>query len=326
MPKHHVTADACVDQVLSTVGKRLVVALPLGLGKPNRFINALYARAKQDPSIDLEILTALTLQRPRPVGELERRFVGPMAERLFDGYIDLDFVADRARDALPDNVRVCEFFLLTGAFLGNDGAQQDYISANYTHAAKVILDRGANVLAQLVSACDEDGQTRYSLSCNPDISLDIRPMLDACRAEGRALAIVGEVNRELPFMVHDAEVPGEWFDHLIDVPGGDFPLFGVPHEPVVEADYAIAFHAAGLVRDGGTIQIGIGALGTAICHALALRQTDNAVFRDTLTALTVDRSRAVEAHAFDEGLYASSEMLVEDKHTKTFHHMLECFQ
>lgn len=56
--------ETCVDQVLATVGKRIVLGVPLGLGKPNRLVNAIYRRAKADPSISLEILTALSLERP----------------------------------------------------------------------------------------------------------------------------------------------------------------------------------------------------------------------------------------------------------------------
>ena len=61
-------------------------------------------------------------------------------------------------------------------------------------------------------------------------------------------------------------------DLLLDSPATDFPLFAPPREPVALADYAAGLHAASLVRDGGTLQIGIGSLGDAVAQALVLRQ------------------------------------------------------
>ena len=49
------------DAIVEKVGKTIVLALPLGLGKANHIANALYARAAADPSIRLTIFTALTL-------------------------------------------------------------------------------------------------------------------------------------------------------------------------------------------------------------------------------------------------------------------------
>src|SRR5699024_4105463 len=91
--------------------------------------------------------------------------------------------------------------------------------------------------------------------------------------------------------------------------------FGVPRQPPSDADYAIGFHASALVRDGGTLQIGIGTLADALCHALALRHTDNAAWRRVLDALDPGLAEhpAVQASGglgpFEEGLYGCSEMI-----------------
>src|SRR5262249_15247099 len=79
------------DEIIARVGKHIVLALPLGLGKANHVANALFARAAADRSIALRIFTALTLERPRAKSDLERRFVAPLAQRLFAGYPELAY-------------------------------------------------------------------------------------------------------------------------------------------------------------------------------------------------------------------------------------------
>jgi hypothetical protein len=144
-------ADRLADAIIQTVGKKIVLALPLGLGKANHIANALFARASADASIHLDIFTALTLEKPRARNEIERRFLAPLAERLFDGYPSLDYAAAIRTGTLPTNIQVNEFFRQAGQWLDVPGAQQNYISANYTHALRYVLDRGVNVVAQLVA-------------------------------------------------------------------------------------------------------------------------------------------------------------------------------
>ena len=170
-PAHFDSADRLADAIIERVGKTIVLAMPLGMGKANHVANALFARAAADPSIRLRIFTALTLEKPHPSAELERRFIGPITERCFGGYPDLAY-AVALRKGLPPNVEVDEFFFQAGSRLNIPAAQQSYISANYTHALGAVLQRGVNVVGQLVAKRVRCGATRYSLSCNPDITLD----------------------------------------------------------------------------------------------------------------------------------------------------------
>ena len=141
--------ERVADEIIARVGKSITLALPLGLGKANHVANALFARAAADPSIGLRIFTALTLETPRGKSDLERRFVAPIAERLFAGYPELAYALALHAGALPANIAVDEFFFAAGTRLGIAASQQNYISANYTHALRYVLDRGVNVVAQL---------------------------------------------------------------------------------------------------------------------------------------------------------------------------------
>jgi hypothetical protein len=301
--------EAIAEDIIRDVGTTLVVGLPLGLGKANHIVNALYARASADRAINLTFFSALTLEKPKPANMLERRFIAPVIDRLFGGYPDLAYADALHAGALPPNVQVIEFFFLAGSWLHVPFAQQHYISANYTHAASYLLARGLNVVTQLVAKREVDGVARYSLSSNTDTTLDIL----RARAQGRAsFKLVAQVNSELPFMPGLGDLAADQFSAVLDSPKTDFPLFAPPSEPITDTKYAIGLHAAGLVRDGGTLQIGIGQVGDALAQGLILRHRDNSQFHAIMKRLAPDVPVAAkETGPFDQGLYGVSEMLFE---------------
>src|SRR5215475_14470003 len=131
--------DAVANAIITTVGKRIVLGLPLGLGKANHIVNALFARAAADPSIHLTIFTALTLEKPRPKNELEARFINPVIDRLFGGFPELA----------------------------------------YAQALHQLLAEGVNVVAQLVAKRVVGGRVRYRLGGNTDITIDLLKVLHA---------------------------------------------------------------------------------------------------------------------------------------------------
>jgi hypothetical protein len=85
--------EAIAEDIIRDVGTNLVVGLPLGLGKANHIVNALYSRAVADRRINLTFFSALTLEKPRPSSLLEQRFIAPVVERLFGDYPDLAYCA-----------------------------------------------------------------------------------------------------------------------------------------------------------------------------------------------------------------------------------------
>ncbi len=298
--------ELAVDAIIERAGPRIACGTPLGIGKPVPLLNALYARVKADSRLRLSIFTALSLEIPRGSGELERRFLEPYVKRVFAGVPELDYMRDIRGGGLPSNVEVTEFYFRAGAMLDVAASQQSYVSSNYTHAARDMLARGVN--AVLVMVAERSG--RYSLSSNPDLTLDV---VQALRARGSPCVVAAFVNRNLPFMAGAAEVDADFFDVILDAPALEHPLFAVPNPPVDLADHAIGIQAAALVKDGGTLQLGIGSLGDAVAHALGRRHVFPAAFAAVCGALGIDRQRSlVEREGglgeFAEGLYASSEM------------------
>ena len=310
MPKMFSDPEAMAEDIIRDVGTNLVVGLPLGLGKANHIANALYQRAVADRAINLTLLSALTLEKPHPSNLIERRFISPVIDRLFGGYPDLDYAKALHAGALPLNVQVIEFFFLAGRWLHVPFAQQHYICANYTHAASYLLARGLNVVTQLVAKRVEGGVPRYSLSCNTDTTLDI---LRARAAGSAVFKLVAQVNSQLPFMPGPGDLNADQFSAVLDSPATDFPLFAPPSEPVTDTKYAIGLHAAALVRDGGTLQIGIGQVGDALAQGLIVRHRDNAQFRAIMRRLAprTEPLPAPQTGRFEAGLYGVSEMLFE---------------
>lgn len=311
------SVEACVDAIVERVGPRLCIATPLGIGKPNPLLNALYRRASADPQIELKIHTALTLQPPVPQHELERRLLEPISKRLFGDYPPLDYERARLAGQLPENVRVIEFYLQAGKYLHNSSVQRDYISSNYTHVARDVLARGVNVVVQSVASGLVDGKQRISLSCNPDVGLDVMRELRAARERGRAVAMAAQVNGSLPMMYGEALIEPESFDWILDDEAQYHDLFATPRSPVSAAEHMIGLYASSLVKDGGELQIGIGALSDAVTYSLLLRHQRNADYQAALTELSGERPSDRESaalggvHAFEQGLFGASEMFVD---------------
>jgi hypothetical protein len=145
------------------------------------------------------------------------------------------------------------------------------------------------------------------LSSNTDLTLDLL----AARSGGRsAFKIVAQVNSEMPFMPGPGDLGADDFHAVLDSRETDFPLFAPPSEPISDTKYAIGLHAAGLIRDGGSLQIGIGQVGDALSQALVLRHRHNDKYIEIMGRLAPDQPPQ-ESGPFEIGLYGVSEMFFE---------------
>src|SRR5688572_17832874 len=144
--------DDAVKAMLSRIEGPLHVGAPLGLGKPHRLLNTLYARVARDPARRMHLYTALSLDPPGAGKGLEARFIRPSVQRHFgDDFPRLAYVQALKRNALPAHMEVEEFYMQSGALLGSAQAQRRYASLNYTHVARALGDRGVNAIVQKVA-------------------------------------------------------------------------------------------------------------------------------------------------------------------------------
>jgi len=303
-------AEDAVAFVQQRLGQHWVIGAPLGLGKPNHLINALYRAAKANPSIRMELFTALSLNPPKPASGLKQRFLGPFLRRHFGDYPRLEYLQDLDRRQVPANITISEFYMRSGSRLHDPHAQQNYLSSNYTHVARDMQNRGINLIVQMV-ARDPDRAGYFSLSCNSDVTLDLLRIVPR-----EQFLLLFQVNDELPYMGGAAEIQAETADLVLE--GVEQALFAVPLAAVNDQDMLIGLHCSQLIRDGGTLQLGIGSLGDAVSFCSLLRHQHNAAYirllQETGSAWRVpgELVKAVGGTVpFNQGLYAASEMLTE---------------
>jgi acyl-CoA hydrolase len=307
------SVECAADSIITATNGKIILGMPLGMGKPNPLINILYAKAKANSKLSLTIITALSLTKPSAVGELQQRFLMPFIERVFADYEELSYLHDARESKLPSNVTVNEFFVQPASELNNSYAQQNYINSNYTHVARDMNARGVNVVAQTISKRECNGSEQLSLSCNPEVTLDLLPLLAKRKQMGETILVVGQVHKDLPFMENSAITSGELFDIIIDDPSYDSRLISTPNMPVGMAEHFIGLAASALIKDGGTLQIGIGALGDAVANAVLQRHNNNPVYKKLLnvTQLTAEQFPLLaegDLDTFSQGLYGCSEM------------------
>ncbi len=96
--------------------------------------------------------------------------------------------------------------------------------------------------------------------CSLGVSVDIvKPAVDCARF------VVAEINPQMPRTHGDAFVHVSRLDRIVRV---DHAIPELTPDPITEIARRIGQHVAGLVRDGDTLQLGIGAIPNAVLAAL----------------------------------------------------------
>lgn len=247
---------ATPDAAAALIPTGAKAAMSLGVGQPPALLKALAERAARDQvrDIDLYYLLSTAIARETVLRyELTDRI---RPHSLFHGAVERDLEARALRDG-----RRAVWFVPTG----------------FQQAPAVMRKAGVDTLLATVSPMDADGF--FSFGVNTDYALSVSRFAER---------VILEVNPNMPRVFGDCTI------HVSDVTAvveNAAPLLEVARAPQQPQDIAIGRIIAGLVEDGATLQMGIGALPDAVCAALHDHR-DLGVHTEMLTPGLVELMRA----------------------------------
>lgn len=226
-----VARTATPEEAATLVRPRDTLGIPLGPGQPSSFLHALGAR---DDWEQLEIFGALLL-------DLYALFTKP-GVRYLTG-----------------------FFGPAERVLLESGGHIEFVPADFRRFVTIAEQFAPRVVATAATPPDADGYLSLSLHAGATVRELHRAGADPSRQ------LVVEANPHLPRTIGiPPEHPHRLHVDEIDViVPGDTPPFVLDDPPPTDVERAIAGYAAGYVRDGCTLQTGIGAVPSTVVSILA---------------------------------------------------------
>ena len=239
-------------------------AMGLGVSQPPALLAALAARAERGEVEDVNLYYLLSTAI---AGETVLRYdlmdrIRPWS--LFHSAVERRLEQRAAEEGRPNPVQ--------------------FIPTGFQQSPRVLCDEvGVDTLICTVSPMDEDGY--FSFGTNTDYA---KPVSETART------ILVEVNPHMPRVFGDCTVHVSRVTAVVEHAA---PLLEVPKAQPQPADRAIGQIIAGLVENGATLQMGIGALPNAVCDALRDHR-DLGVHTEMLTPGLVELMQAgVANHA-----------------------------
>ncbi len=236
MPQMFDDVGEIVEEALRRVGKRVVLALPLGIGKPNLIANEFFRRARADATLDLTIFTALSLRKPTGSSALEKAFIEPLAARVFGNYPGPRLpAAARPARRVPPNVRVIEFFFEPGLAAQFRARAVALPVARTTRTWRASCWPAASMSSRTWSpSASWAASPRSASAAIPTSPSTCCRRSRSCAPPGSPVVLLGQVHREMPFMLGAAHVGADAFDLLLDHSRYDYDLFAPPNPSLVD--------------------------------------------------------------------------------------------
>jgi len=181
------------------------------------------------------------------------------APELHDVHITHMYTEGYADYVLPEyegTFHLNSFFVGGNVRKATQAGYADYIPCSLSDSARIIRDgiQPVDILFLTVSEPDEEGYVSLGTSVDCMIA-----------ALERAKYVVVQVNKYMPLCYGDARFPISKINALVR---HDVPLLEAEFPALSEQDIQIGKHAAALVPDGATLQIGIGNIPNAVLSQL----------------------------------------------------------
>jgi len=158
----------------------------------------------------------------------------------------------------------------------HDQGRCSYIPNNLHAAAQVKLHAAGNRVNVFWGTATPPDKRGY-------MSLSLGLVIEKQLIEAADLVIL-EINENLPWTLGDTHIHISEVDHVVE---NHVPLFELPSAPPAEWEQAIGGYIADLIKDGSTIQLGIGGIPNAIT-AFLMERRDLGVHTEMFTNGMVD--------------------------------------
>ncbi|MEM7435332.1 MAG: acetyl-CoA hydrolase/transferase C-terminal domain-containing protein [Myxococcota bacterium] len=164
--------------------------------------------------------------------------------------------ADYAKPEYARSFRVANLFVGQNMRAQLDGDRVDYLPLFLSEIPKLFRSRARPLDVALVQVSPPDKWGYCSLGVSVDVA---RAAVDSAKV------VIAQINSHMPRVHGDGFVHVDELDWLVE---HDEPLPEVPALDPSEEELAIGHHAAELIEDGATLQMGIGAVPDAVLAAL----------------------------------------------------------
>lgn len=155
---------------------------------------------------------------------------------------------------LEGHLRYETWFACGGSRAALREGRADFIPSYYSRISALFEQRPPDVAILSLSPPDENGL------CSLGLTADFQ-----WAAASRAKVVIAQVNDQMPFVYGGCMVPVSALDAIVEV---SEPIPQLPRPRVGEVERAIGRHCADLIRDGDTLQLGIGAIPDALLGEL----------------------------------------------------------
>jgi acyl-CoA hydrolase len=165
----------------------------------------------------------------------------------------------RLTTALPENLHVVSYGALGDLRALSKAGRLEVIPCNYSALPRLFEQGELPHDVGLVQVSPPDADGLCSLGVGVDYIAD---------AVAHTRTLIAEINQQMPSTIGSAKIPLSRFAATIET---DRPLLEFVAAPASHTELAIAAHVAGLIEDGDTIQLGVGALPSAVLAGLTER-------------------------------------------------------
>ncbi len=153
---------------------------------------------------------------------------------------------------MKGHLKIASNFFDANARCVNDKDLLDYIPCYFHEVPSLFEDEiyKVDVAAIQLSYPDENGYCSFGISADYTST-----------AAKKAKIVIAEINKQMPYIGGDNLIHISEIDYIIEV---DRALKELPSSPIGDIERKIGEHCASLIKDGATLQLGIGAIPDAV--------------------------------------------------------------